>query len=88
MTKYVQVEILFILPIFRPFIYTELGGDMPLYIPTYLQNFRRNYLMNLTKIIMICIRRDQQYALIVPLLYSTYWLLHVSAVACLHQGAY
>jgi hypothetical protein len=22
-----------------------------------------------------------------PLLYSTYWLLHVSAVACHHQGA-
>jgi hypothetical protein len=34
------------------------------------------------------IRRDQQYALIVSLLYSTYWLLHVSAVACHHQGAY
>jgi hypothetical protein len=30
---------------------------------------------------------DQQYALIVPLLYSIYWLLHVSAVACHHQGA-
>jgi 5-formyltetrahydrofolate cyclo-ligase len=34
------------------------------------------------------IRRNQQYALIVPLLYSTCWLLHVSAVACHHQGAY
>jgi hypothetical protein len=33
------------------------------------------------------IRRDQQYALIVPLLYSKYWLLHVSAVAYHHQGA-
>jgi hypothetical protein len=33
------------------------------------------------------IRRDQHYALIVPLLYSTYWLLHVSAVVCHHQGA-
>jgi hypothetical protein len=32
-------------------------------------------------------RNDQQYALIVPLLYSIYWLLHVSAVACHHQGA-
>jgi hypothetical protein len=32
------------------------------------------------------IRRDQQYALIVSLLYSTCWLLHVSAVACHHQG--
>jgi hypothetical protein len=31
--------------------------------------------------IMRCIRRDQQYALVVPLLYSTYWFLHVSAVA-------
>jgi hypothetical protein len=34
-----------------------------------------------------CSRNDQQYALIVPLLYSIYWLLHVSAVACHHQGA-
>jgi hypothetical protein len=34
------------------------------------------------------IRRDQQYALIVLFLYTTYWLLHVSAVACHHQGAY
>jgi hypothetical protein len=33
-------------------------------------------------------RRNQQYALIVPLLYSTCWLLHVSAVACHPQGAY
>jgi hypothetical protein len=33
------------------------------------------------------IRRDQQHALIVPLLYSTYWLIHVSVVACHHQGA-
>jgi hypothetical protein len=32
-------------------------------------------------------RNDQKYALIVPLLYSIYWLLHVSAVACHHQGA-
>jgi hypothetical protein len=38
--------------------------------------------------IIRCIRRDQQYALIVPLLYSTYWLLHVLAVACHHQGTY
>jgi hypothetical protein len=30
---------------------------------------------------------DQKYALIVPTLYSVYWLLHVSAVACHHQGA-
>jgi hypothetical protein len=37
---------------------------------------------------MIRIGRDQQYALIVPLLYFTCWLLHVSAVACHHQGAY
>jgi hypothetical protein len=29
----------------------------------------------------------QHYVLIVPLLYSMYWLLHVSAVACHHQGA-
>jgi hypothetical protein len=34
------------------------------------------------------IKRDQHYALIVPLLYSTYWLLHVSAVFCHHQRAY
>jgi hypothetical protein len=34
------------------------------------------------------LERDKQYALIVPLLYSTYWLLHVSAIACHHQGAY
>jgi hypothetical protein len=34
------------------------------------------------------IRRNQQYVLIVPLLYSTCWLLHVSVVACHHQGAY
>jgi hypothetical protein len=33
------------------------------------------------------IRNDQQYALTVPLLYSIYWLLHVSVVACHHQGA-
>jgi hypothetical protein len=32
------------------------------------------------------IRRDQHYALIVPLCYSTYWLLHVSAVTCLCAG--
>jgi hypothetical protein len=32
-------------------------------------------------------RNDQQYALIVPNIYSIYWLLHVSAVACHHQGA-
>jgi hypothetical protein len=36
---------------------------------------------------MQCSRNDQQYALIVPLLYSIYWLLHVLAVACHHQGA-
>jgi hypothetical protein len=35
-----------------------------------------------------CIRRNQQYTLTVPLLYFTYWLPHVSAVACHHQGAY
>jgi hypothetical protein len=34
------------------------------------------------------IRRDQKYAVIVKFLYSTYWLLHVSAVACHYQGAY
>jgi hypothetical protein len=33
------------------------------------------------------IRRYQQYALTVPLVYSMYWLQHVSAVACHHQGA-
>jgi hypothetical protein len=33
------------------------------------------------------IRNDQQYALICNALYSMYWLLHVSAVACHHQGA-
>jgi hypothetical protein len=27
-------------------------------------------------------RNNQHYALITPLLYSIYWLLHVSAVAC------
>jgi hypothetical protein len=32
-------------------------------------------------------RSDQHYALILPLDYSIYWLLHVSAVACHHQGA-
>jgi hypothetical protein len=32
-------------------------------------------------------RNNQHYALTVPLLYSIYWLLHVSAVACHHQGA-
>jgi hypothetical protein len=32
-------------------------------------------------------RNDQHYALILPLLYSMYWLLHVSAVAYHHQGA-
>jgi hypothetical protein len=37
--------------------------------------------------IIRCIRREQQYVLIVPLLYSTHWLLHVSAVACHHQRA-
>jgi hypothetical protein len=36
----------------------------------------------------LCIRIDQQYALIVPLVYSTYWFLHVLTVACRHQGAY
>jgi hypothetical protein len=30
------------------------------------------------------IRRDHQYTLIVPLFYSTFWHLHVSAVACQH----
>jgi hypothetical protein len=34
------------------------------------------------------IRRNQKYPLIVPLLYSTCWVLHVSTVACHHQGAY
>jgi hypothetical protein len=34
------------------------------------------------------IRRDQQYAPIIPLLYAMYWLLHVLAAACHHQGAY
>jgi hypothetical protein len=34
------------------------------------------------------IRRDQQYALIVPLLYYTYCFLHVSAVACHYPEAY
>jgi uncharacterized membrane protein YkvI len=38
-------------------------------------------------IIMESSRNDQQYTLIVPLLYSIYWLLHVSAVACHHQEA-
>jgi hypothetical protein len=32
-------------------------------------------------------RNDKQYALAVPLLYSIYWLLHVSALACHHYGA-
>jgi hypothetical protein len=32
-------------------------------------------------------RNDQQYALILPLLYFIYWLLHVSTIACHHQGA-
>jgi hypothetical protein len=32
-------------------------------------------------------RNDQQYALILLLLYCIYWLLHLSAVACHHQGA-
>jgi hypothetical protein len=39
-------------------------------------------------IIIKRIRRYQQYAMIVPLLYFTYGLLHVSAVVCHHQGAY
>jgi hypothetical protein len=34
------------------------------------------------------IRNDQHHALIGQLLCSTYWLLHVSAVACHHQRAY
>jgi hypothetical protein len=33
------------------------------------------------------IRNDQQYALICNTIYFMYWLLHVSAVACHHQGA-
>jgi hypothetical protein len=32
-------------------------------------------------------RNDQHYALVVPLLYSIYWLLYISVVACHHQGA-
>jgi hypothetical protein len=51
------------------------------------RNINFNYLMSILCIIS-CIRRNQQYALTVPLLYSTCWLLHVSAVACHHQGAY
>jgi hypothetical protein len=35
-----------------------------------------------------CSKNDQQYALIVPLLHSIYCLVHISAVACHHQGAY
>jgi hypothetical protein len=31
-------------------------------------------------------RNDQQYELVVPLLYSIYWLLHVSVVGCHNQG--
>jgi hypothetical protein len=44
------------------------------------------YVMSLMSISCIIrrIRTDQQYALIAPLLHSTYWLLHVSAIAC-HQ---
>jgi hypothetical protein len=37
--------------------------------------------------LQLCSRNDQKYALIVPLLYSIYWLLHVSAVGRHHQGA-
>jgi hypothetical protein len=33
-------------------------------------------------------RTDQQYALVVPLLYSINWLLHVSAVVCHHQWSF
>jgi hypothetical protein len=32
-------------------------------------------------------RNNQQYALVVPLLYCICWFLHVSAVVCHHQGA-
>jgi hypothetical protein len=32
-------------------------------------------------------RNNQHYALILPLLYSVYWLLYVSAVVCHHQSA-
>jgi hypothetical protein len=37
--------------------------------------------------IIRCSRNNQHYAPIVPFLYSIYWLLHVSAVVCHHQGA-
>jgi hypothetical protein len=33
------------------------------------------------------VEMTKQYVLIVPILYSIYWLLHVSAVACYDQGA-
>jgi hypothetical protein len=45
------------------------------------------YSLTFTLCIVRRSRNNQQYALIVPLLYSIYRLLHVSAVACHHQAA-
>jgi hypothetical protein len=44
-------------------------------------------LMFLLCILRRCSRNDQQCSLVVPLLYSINWLLHVSAVVHHHHGA-
>jgi hypothetical protein len=52
---------------------------------------KRTSHIDISLMFVLCIirlsRNDQQFTLIVPLLYSIYLLLHVSAVACHHQGA-
>jgi hypothetical protein len=65
---------------------TLLVFHSPRQIP-HLYRELRYYKFNVRTVHIRRSRNDQQYALILPLLYSVYWLLHVSAVACNQQGA-
>jgi hypothetical protein len=62
----------------------DRGNSTPLRIGNFVTRIYYNHLLtNVTG----CNGNDQKYALILPFLYSIHWLLHVSAVACHHQGA-
>jgi hypothetical protein len=57
----------------------------------YVENFRllvMNILKKIQKRNLLFRRNDQQYALIVPLLYSVYWLLHVWASSLPSSGSF
>jgi hypothetical protein len=58
--------------------------------PPRLWNCCKNYSIHWFNVRTVHFRRsnnDQKYTLILPFLYSVYWLLHVSALACHYQGA-